>query len=492
MKGRIFVIPLFLIILSVFLAACSNNQSVAKANNKTSNKGNSVTINLEAKETKIKYNNKLVETAMTFNGSVPGQEIRVKEGQKVTIHFKNSLKEDTTLHLHGLSDANNMDGVPDVTQKPIKPGQTFDYTFTAPNPGTYWYHSHTNEATQIMDGLYGVLIVEPKNGEKVEIDKAITINERSSMSSMDMSNIGDMSNMGSMDNMGNMSNMGNMNMGSTTKSQTSDSSEATMMSMYDTSIINGKISPSIQPIVVKKGDTVKLRFVNTGLFTENIQIPAHQFKVIAYDGENVNKPTIISNQLTQIAPGERYDVEFKANNPGNWGIRIYSQDNAKLKAVIPLTYKGYENQKVKTGGIINKFFDFSTYGKSSQKVILTPTKEYQMNLGTNDGGMTFTINSKKMPNPEIYNVKKGDVVRFTITNQTNVDHPMHLHGHHFQVLSRNGVPFIGSEVMKDSINVKPGETYVIQFVADNPGTWLFHCHELHHAESGMVSEIKYN
>ncbi|MCM2534477.1 multicopper oxidase family protein [Neobacillus pocheonensis] len=487
MKRRLFIIPLFLIIFSVFLAACSNNQNTAKANNKTSNKGNSVTLNLEAKEKKIKYNNKLVETAMTYNGSVPGQEIRVKEGQKVTIHFKNSLKEDTTLHLHGLSDANKMDGVPDVTQTPIKPGQTFDYTFTAPKPGTYWYHSHTNESTQIGDGLYGVLIVEPKNGEKIDVDKAITINERSSRGSMDMSNMGDMSNM---DNMGDMS---NMNMGGTSQSHTSDSSHSDMMmSMYDTSIINGKASPSIQPIVVKKGDTVKLRFVNTGLFTQNIQIPAHEFKVTGYDGEKVNKPTLIRNQLIQIAPGERYDVEFKANNPGNWEIKIYADSNDKLKAVIPLTYKGYENQKVKTEGTINKYFDFATYGESSKKAVSTPTKEYQMTLSTNDGGNTFTINGKKMPNPEIYNVKKGDVVRFTITNETNVDHPMHLHGHHFQVLSRNGVPFTGSEVLKDTLNVKPNETYVIQFVADNPGNWLFHCHELHHAESGMVSLVKYN
>jgi FtsP/CotA-like multicopper oxidase with cupredoxin domain len=484
MKRKLFLMPVFLIIFSVFLAACSNNQNqnVAQANNKTSTKGNSVTVNLEAKQTKIKYNNKLVETAMTYNGSVPGQEIRVKEGQKVTIHFKNSLKENTTLHLHGLTDNNKMDGVPDVTQKPIKPGKTFDYTFTAPKPGTYWFHSHLNEATQIGDGLYGVLIVEPKNGEKVDVDKAITINERSSMGSMDMSNMGNMGNMSNMD-------MNNMNMSGTTQSQTSDSM---MMSMYDTSIINGKISPSIQPIVIKKGENVKLRFVNTGLFTQNIQIPTHDFKVTAYDGVSVNKPTLINNQLIQIAPGERYDVEFKAGNPGNWGIKIYAQANTKLKAVIPLTYKGYENQKVKTDGTINKYFDFATYGKSSQKAIAAPTKEYQMNLGTNDGGMTFSIDGKKMPDPEIYNVNKGDVVRFTITNQTNVDHPMHLHGHHFQVLSRNGVPFTGAEVIKDTLNVKPNETYVIQFVADHPGTWLFHCHELHHAESGMVSLVKIN
>ncbi|MDR7001326.1 multicopper oxidase family protein [Neobacillus niacini] len=479
MKRRRFMIPLFLIILSVFLAACSNNQNTAKANKKSSSKSNTVSFNLEAKEMKIKYNNNLVETAMTYNGSVPGKEIQVKEGQKVTIHFKNSLKEDTTLHLHGLSLDNKMDGVPDLSQKPIKSGESFDYTFTSPKPGTYWYHSHLNESTQIGNGLYGVLIVESKNGEKVDVDKSITISERSSM--------------GSMDGMGDMSNMDMSNMGGTDHSKTMDSNQSDMMmNMYGTPIINGKASPNIQPILVKKGDKVKLRFVNAGLFTQNIQIPAHEFKVAGYDGQKVNKPALISNQLIQIAPGERYDVEFKANHLGNWGIKIYAESNDKLKAVIPLTYKGYENQKVKTEGTINKYFDFATYGESSKKEIQAPTKNYQMILGTNDGGTTFTINGKKMPNPETYNVKKGDVVRFTIKNETKVDHPMHLHGQHFQVLSRNGEPFTGSEVMKDTLNVKPNETYEIQFVANNPGNWLFHCHELHHAESGMVSLVKYS
>jgi FtsP/CotA-like multicopper oxidase with cupredoxin domain len=489
MKRKLFVIPIILMIVSVFLAACSSNQNTTANQSKPSTDKNTPSsyFTLEAKETKIKYNNQLAETAMTYNGSVPGQEIRVKEGQKVTIHFKNSLKEATTLHLHGLTDLNKMDGVPDVTQMPIKPGKSFDYTFTAPKPGTYWFHSHLNESTQIGNGLYGVLIVEPKNGEKVNVDKAVTISERSSMGSMD--GMGNM-NMG---NMSDMSNMGNMNMGGTDHSQTTMSNHSDMMmNMYDTPIINGKAAPSIQPITIKKGDNVKLRFVNSGLFTQNIQIPVHKFMVTGYDGVSVNKPTLISNQLIQIAPGERYDVEFKADQPGNWGIKIYADNNKSLKAVIPLTYKGYEKQKVKTEGTINKFFDFSTYGENSKTTIQSPTKAFQMVLSSNDGGNTFTINGKKMPNSEVYNVNKGDVVRFTIKNETNVDHPMHLHGHHFQVLSRNGVTFTGTEVVKDTLNVKPNETYEIQFVADNPGTWLFHCHELHHAESGMVSLVKYN
>ena len=483
MKKKVFVIPVILMMVSVFLAACSSNPSTARTQSKPSSNKNTSSnyFTLEAKETKVKYNNKLVETAMTYNGSVPGQEIRVKEGQKVTIHFINSLKEATTQHLHGLTDLNKMDGVPDVTQKPIKPGKSFDYTFTAPKPGTYWFHSHLNEATQIGNGLYGVLIVEPKNGEKVNVDKAVTINERSSMGSMD-----------SMGNM-NMGDMGNMKMGSTDHSKNSMSNHSDMMmNMYDTPIINGKAAPSIQPISVKKGDNVKLRFVNTGLFTQNIQIPAHEYKVTGYDGVSVHKPTLIRNQLIQIAPGERYDIEFKANQPGNWGIKIYADNNTNLKAVIPLTYSGYEKQKVKTEGTIKDYFDFSTYGENSKTPIQPPTKEYQMALSTNDGGNTFTINGKKMRDPEVYRVNKGDIVRFTIKNETNVDHPMHLHGHHFQVLSRNGVAFTGSEVIKDTLNVRPNETYEIQFVADNPGTWLFHCHELHHAESGMVSLVKYN
>lgn len=244
--------------------------------------------------------------------------------------------------------------------------------------------------------------------------------------------------------------------------------------------------------MVKKGDNIKLRFVNTGLFTQNIQIPSHEFKVTGYDGQKVSKPASISNQLIQIAPGERYDVEFKANNPGNWGIKISAESNEDLTAVVPLTYEGYEDEKVQTKATINEYFDFATYGESNKKAISTPTKDYQMILGTNDGGNTFTINGKKMPNPEIYNVQKGDVVRFTIKNESNVDHPMHLHGQHFQVLSRDGKPFTGSDVIKDTLNVKPNETYEIQFVANKSGDWLFHCHELHHAESGMVSLIKYD
>ena len=114
-----------------------------------------------------------------------------------------------------------------------------------------------------------------------------------------------------------------------------------------------------------------------------------------------------------------------------------------------------------------------------------------MILGTNDGGETFTINGRQFPDHEIYEIEEGDVVKFTITNETDVDHPMHLHGEFFYVLSRNGTPITGSPILKDTLNVRPDETYEIVFEAKNPGNWMFHCHEFHHASGGMVAEVIY-
>ncbi len=103
----------------------------------------------------------------------------------------------------------------------------------------------------------------------------------------------------------------------------------------------------------------------------------------------------------------------------------------------------------------------------------------------------FTINGKAYADVPPLHVKKGDKVLVTMNNVGSSDHPMHLHGHFFQILSKAGKPLTGAPLMKDTLNVKPGETYVVAFAADNPGDWMFHCHDLHHAAAGMVSEVKY-
>ncbi|MDE5416341.1 multicopper oxidase family protein [Alkalihalobacterium chitinilyticum] len=492
---------LFITVLMVVLTACSNiavdhsNMDHGEAERNDSVEEVAVeeqdgkkVFNIEVKEAHWMLNDELMFDAWTYNGSLPGQEIRVTEGDEVVLNVKNSLSVPTAIHLHGFPVPNEMDGVPGVTQNAIMPGEEFVYEYTADVPGTYWYHSHQNGAVQVDMGLYGVFIVEPKNQPEYDVDELIVIDEWSSMmeemgmdhSDMDHGNMhhGGHGGHGGHDMHGGMDHQG--------------MSHAEMMNMmYDTMVINGKATPAIAPIEVGEGDTTKLRFLNAGLFTQVVSIPGHSFKVTHYDGQEVNEPEWISETAFRIAPAERYEVEIKMDQPGAWGIEIFAEENPQnLQALVPIVYSGFKVAELETSTFSN-YFDFTNYGSPKEISIGEITKEYDMLLGTEDSGETFTINGKQFPNHEVYEVEEGDVVKFTITNDTEVDHPMHLHGEFFYVLSKDGEPIKGSPIKKDTLNVRPNETYEIVFEAKNPGIWMFHCHEFHHANGGMVAEVIY-
>lgn len=156
-----------------------------------------------------------------------------------------------------------------------------------------------------------------------------------------------------------------------------------------------------------------------------VTIPGHSFKITHYDGQAVNEPEQLSEVSFRIAHAERYAVEINMDQPGAWGIQVFAEGNKeKLNAL---------------------------YGQPKDIQLGDITKEYQMVLGTNDHGETFTINNKQFPNHEIYEVEEGDIVKFTITNDTDVDQPMHMHGEFFNVLSKNGQPIQGSPILKDTL-----------------------------------------
>jgi FtsP/CotA-like multicopper oxidase with cupredoxin domain len=141
-------------------------------------------------------------------------------------------------------------------------------------------------------------------------------------------------------------------------------------------------------------------------------------------------------------------------------------------------------------------FSYTNYGGAKNGEFTLGQKydvEYTMDLNGNNTNNVWTINGKSFPNTDSMNVKKGDLVKVKLINNSpnGVNHPMHLHGHSFQVLSKNGKPVEGSPIVKDTINLIPGDEYVVAFKADNPGNWLFHCHDLHHATAGMVDIVKY-
>lgn len=458
------------------------------------------TFTITAKEAINQFDSKHKFKVWTFNGSVPGPQIRVQQGDKVNITLKNELPEPVTIHWHGLPVPNSQDGIPGVTMNAVQPGKSFTYHFTATVPGTYWYHSHQDSVNQIDKGLYGSLVVEGKNEEKVDKDYTLVLDEWISsgktmddMEGMDMSGNGSNGDMSGMD-MGSDNKMGSMNMED--------------MSMYDLYTINGKSGDSIKPLKVKEGDKVRIRLINAGYISHQIHIHGHNIKVIATDGNQIKNPTLLKDQAINVAPGERYDIEFTADNPGTWYIEAHDPNKssvnnaAKKNMVAKIVYEGSTKKTDKRNYETQlPLFNFTNYGENSKGQFTLNQKfdvEYTMDLNTEmkNNNMVYTINGKTFPETvqtDPIKVKKGDLVKVTLNNLSkSEDHPMHLHGHFFQVLSKNGKPLTGSPIMKDTINVKPGEEYVVAFKADNPGNWMFHCHDLHHASAGMVTEVQYD
>ncbi len=451
----------------------SNKENLPLANDTEALSGKE--IHLTAKETLLQINDQVQFPVYTYNGSVPGAQIRVKQGERVKIVFKNELPEPTAIHWHGYPVPNDQDGVPGVTMDAIKPGETFTYEFTATVPGTYWYHSHQKSAEQVDKGLYGTLIVEPKEGEQVDRDYTLVLDEWMSQQQASTTE---------------QANHTNMHHGNSPMMHD--------MSMYDIFTINGKSGQAIEPLKVKKGEKVRLRLINAGYMSHKLHLHGHSFKIVATDGQPLNDPQPIKDELLNIAPGERYDIEFIADNPGEWLLECHGDMKGTDGMKVNIQYEGQTNKTDKTNAKETlPVVDITTYGKYKTGPFTldqTYDVEYTMDLGTamDKNGMVFTINGKTYPNTAPINVKKGDIVKVKLVNSSPMDvHPMHLHGHFFQILSKNGKPVTGSPLIKDSLNINPGEEYVVAFQADNPGNWMFHCHDLHHASAGMVTELKY-
>lgn len=482
-KGKI--VALFTA-LSLFTAACSMPGEMQGMGGKGNQEHNASAIELkgekpaEAKKSgdtfELMAKKSSLETAngekwptWSYNGSSPGPTIRVKEGEMVRVRLKNTLPEPVTIHWHGLPVPNRMDGVPGVTQNSVEPGKTFTYEFKATVPGTYWYHSHQKSADQVERGLYGTVIVDPKKAEKVDRDYTLVLDEWNRP--------------GKKGGHGEMGHGGVMN----------------HHMDYDVFTINGGTYPNVPPIEVNRGDRVKLRLVNAGYQTHHIHVHGHDVKVTHMDGQPVNQPPSFRDQLIPVSPGERYEVELIANNPGNHIVESHDSESAAAGMKVPIRYQGVSRDGVDTaaGQMQLPVLNTARYGKEQRggfKVDDSFDEEIKADLGEGmdhpNMKMVYTINGKTFDESEPFQVKKGDKVKLRTENTGRQNHPMHLHGHFFQVIRKNGKP-VNSMPMKDTLNVRPGESYEIAFEADNPGDWMFHCHDLHHAADGMATLLKY-
>ncbi len=215
--------------------------------------------------------------AWAYNGTMPGPEIRVTEGDKVRVIIKNELPESTAIHFHGLMLPNAMDGVPGITQPPIKPGQSFTYEFTARNPGSHMYHSHHNSTKQVGKGLLGAFIIEPKDKSaepKYDHEATIILNDA--------------------------------NGGFT---------------------LNGKGFPATVPLTAKLGERLRIRYMNEGLMIHPMHLHGMPQLVIARDGWMLPQP--YKCDTVNIAPGERWDVIVDCTEPGAWAFHCHILSHAE-------------------------------------------------------------------------------------------------------------------------------------------------------------------
>ena len=253
------------------------------------NDGDTKVFELTAKAVKWPILQDVVATAWTYNGTVPGPMIRVPEGDKVRIVFKNELPQPTTIHWHGIAVPNAMDGIPDVTQKPVQPGETFIYEFVASPAGTFMYHSHYEGDLQVSAGLYAPFIIDPKEpaSPQPDVDVNLMVSEMlikggQTYAAMPM---------------------------------------AGMEPNYFT--INGKAFPETETIQVKKGQLVRIRIAAIGQFVHPFHLHGVPFKIVATDGHPVPEAAQLTKDTVLVSPGERYDIEFVATEVGQWMLHCH-------------------------------------------------------------------------------------------------------------------------------------------------------------------------
>ena len=398
-----------------------------------------------------------------YNGQFPGPEIRAKEGERLRITVENQLPEETTIHWHGIPLENAMDGVPGLTQEPIAPGDTFVYEYEATPAGTYIFHSHVN--LQLDRGLLGALVIEERTPH-VAYDREYTL-------MLDDFLPGEPQPLSELAGRGCM--MGGGMMGG-------------IVPPYEGLLINGRLPEDPAVFEAKRGERLRIRFVNPGgANTYRVAIAGHRMSVTHTDGRPVEPVEVDS---FYIGMGERYDVIVEANNPGAWTVMAAPVEGDAPPAQAVLRYTDAARSapvegapEGLQGGRLLEYRDLQSVetlpaGGSG------PDRTFDLTLS---GGMmmnpdVWTIDGQAYPDADLLEIREGERVRVNIMNMSMMLHPMHLHGHFFRA----------GNAVKDTIIAEPHMGRVsFDFLADNPGRWFFHCHNLYHLHSGMAREFRY-
>ncbi len=403
-----------------------------------------------------------------FDGGVPGPLIRAQQGDVLRRRLRNSLPQPTAVHWHGLRIPNTMDGVPGMTQDPVRPGEEFLYELPLKDAGTYWYHSHNQSTEQVARGLYGVIVVDEAEPPEADQDIVVVLDDWRLSEQAQITN-----DFGAMHDWTHAGRLGNFT--------------------------HAKMSP--QPAALGQNQRVRLRIVNVA--TDRIMAVSLRGltgKIAARDGMPLETPEDPGVMI--FGPAERIDViaDITAAPGEPVQLILHERDTGYLLWEAGVTHIHAKSPRGPVAPLpanpITRLTDVA--GARSVPLNMEGGAMGGLREGRYKGklmntrelveaGQIWTFNGEAgLPAQPLVTAGRGEVIRIPMRNNTAFAHAMHLHGTHFQEVLPDG----GLGPLKDTLLVSPGETREIAFAADNPGDWLLHCHMLSHQAAGMKTRLR--
>lgn len=466
-----------------------SSAAVGEAEAARATTGQVVRRSLRAAPASVDLGGATVQT-WAFDGTVPGQEIRARVGDELRVTLTNDLPEPTSIHWHGLALRNDMDGVPDVTQQAVAPGDTFEYRFVLPHPGSYFFHPHVG--VQLDRGLQAPLIIEdPTEPGDYDEEVVLVLDDwtdglgdspedilgglrRNGMSMGGMA-------MGDMD-------MGDMDMGGDLAVDPANPlGDDTGDVAYPGHLINGRLPAAPFTVTSAPGRRIRFRMVNSGGDTAyRFAIGGHRLTVTHSDGFPV-RPVEVDALI--IGMGERYDVVVTAGDGAFPIVAVpEGKDDPAGFAVLRTASGSVPAPDIRPAELGGRLMSYADLAPTDDVALPArrPDRTVELLLEMADGGRRWLINGRAFPDHRPMDIRAGERVRLVMSNQSTMFHPMHLHGHTFAVADR-----AGRGLRKDTVNVLPGQELSVDFDADNPGQWLVHCHNVYHGELGMMAVLSY-
>ena len=413
---------------------------------------NTIHVELEARETEWTIAPGRTVAAWGYQGTVPGPLIEARVGDTLVVHLHNRLPEPTLIHWHGLRVPARMDGTAAV-QPLVSPGESFEYRFTLPDAGTFWYHSHANETVQVERGLYGALVVRGPDEPPFDADRVLVLDDVK------------------LDRKGRIAGPALFDRHSGREG--------------GVTLINGRHQPELE---IAAGQVERWRIVNAcSARYVRLSLGGKPFRIIGGDGGLRESALTVTETL--LTPGDRVELAVGPFEEEGAEMAIESLPYRRSAMVRPrrtawgtLRVGPRAPSRAATPGRLAAFEPLLPAGP------VTPTRTVRLGARMTFHGHDWLINGETHHHDAP--VKVGELEVWEIVNETGMDHPFHLHGFFFQVVAEDGVR-VAPASWEDTVNVPAKRSVTIAFRADDrPGEWMYHCHILEHHAAGMMGHFR--